>query len=60
VHVSFASTAADLHEVIALAAAGRLSIPIETFRFDNVESAYDKLRRGELLGRAVVVMSDHP
>jgi propanol-preferring alcohol dehydrogenase len=58
VHVSFASTAADLHEVIALAGAGRLPIPIETFRCD-VESAYDKLRRGELLGRAVVVMSDH-
>jgi alcohol dehydrogenase, propanol-preferring len=60
VYVSFASTAADVHEVIALAQAGRLSIPVETFPFAQVELAYDKLRRGDLLGRAVVVMSDQP
>jgi propanol-preferring alcohol dehydrogenase len=58
VYVSFASTAADVHEVVALARAGRLSIPVETFSFAEVELAYDKLRRGDVLGRAVVVMSD--
>ena len=60
VYVSFASTAADVHEVIALARAGRLTIPVETFPFAEVELAYDRLRRGELLGRAVVIMSDGP
>jgi propanol-preferring alcohol dehydrogenase len=59
VHVSFANTAADVHEVIALAVAGKLSIQVETFPFAQVELAYDKLRRGDLLGRAVVVVSDH-
>lgn len=48
------STIRDLQEVVALAEDGRLVNDTERFTFSEVPKAYQKLDRGELLGRAVV------
>lgn len=44
----------ELHDVIALAEAGRLKAEITTFPLERVEDAYRALHGGKLLGRAVV------
>lgn len=49
-------TIPDLQEVVALVESGRVRMTNETFAFADVERAYDRLRTGDLLGRAVVVM----
>jgi propanol-preferring alcohol dehydrogenase len=41
-------------EVLALAADGRIHAHIERFPLDRVAEAYDRLRRGDIEGRAVV------
>jgi propanol-preferring alcohol dehydrogenase len=46
----------DLREVVALAGSGAITLRSELFGFDRLEQAYDALRRGQLRGRAVVVM----
>lgn len=46
----------DLHEVVAMARSGAVKLRSELFGFDQLEHAYELLRRGELRGRAVVVM----
>lgn len=53
--VSLGSTRADLREVCELAAQDKLIIDLEQFAFDDVGAAYEKLRAGQLTGRAVVV-----
>ena len=50
-------TVAELAEVVALASAGAIHSEAEVFGFDDVLSAYGKLRSGDVLGRAVVVPS---
>ena len=45
---------AELHEVIELARAGKVSIEVEQFGFDDVAEAYARLQAGTLNGRAVV------
>lgn len=52
--ISMGSTRADLSAVCYLAAEGKLRIDLERFRFDDVQTAYDRLRKGQLSGRAVV------
>jgi propanol-preferring alcohol dehydrogenase len=52
--LSLGSTRKDLQEVCELAASGRLRIDIEKFKFDQIEEAYEKLRKGELHARAVI------
>lgn len=47
----------ELTEVVALAARGLLDVHIERFSLDNAMDAYNKLARGEIQGRAVVVPS---
>jgi alcohol dehydrogenase, propanol-preferring len=47
---------AELHEVIELARAGKVTIEVEQFAFDDVAAAYDLLQAGTLNGRAVVVL----
>ncbi len=49
-------TLADTHAVIALAEQGELSNPIQLFDFQepDISEAYEKLRRGQLNGRAVI------
>jgi alcohol dehydrogenase, propanol-preferring len=48
-------TLPELHEVVALARAGRLEIGVEQLRLDETIEGYRRLRRGEITGRAVVV-----
>jgi len=48
-------TISDTHEAIALAEAGLVRSEIEVFPMSRVAEAYEKLDRGELRGRAVVV-----
>lgn len=45
----------ELTEVLALAAEGRLHAKVERIPLDDVASAYERLARGEIEGRAVVV-----
>lgn len=54
VAISMGSTRADLMEICRLAERGRLKIDKELFAFGDVEVAYDRLRSGQLAGRAVV------
>ena len=54
VAISMGSTRADLMEIGALAEQGKLKIDKELFAFEDVELAYDRLRKGQLVGRAVV------
>jgi alcohol dehydrogenase, propanol-preferring len=49
------ATIAELHEVIALAQTGEVTVEVEQFAFDDVVTAYDRLRAGTLDGRAVVL-----
>lgn len=52
--ISLGSKRADLREVCDLAARGLLRIDVERFAFADVELAYERLRKGELAGRAVI------
>jgi S-(hydroxymethyl)glutathione dehydrogenase/alcohol dehydrogenase len=50
----------DMPEILALAAAGRISVtePISRrYRLDQADEAYRALGRGEIVGRAIVVMA---
>lgn len=57
--VSFSATywgtLPELGEVVALAAAGRLRAHVERVGLEDVADAYERLRRGEITGRAVAV-----
>jgi propanol-preferring alcohol dehydrogenase len=56
VFVPMGGTTADLHDVIALAEAGRLQIDVEPFGFDQVAEGYRRVEDGTVAGRAVVTM----
>ena len=45
----------ELAEVVTLAASGAIHSEGEVYALDHAVSAYDKLRQGDVLGRAVVV-----
>ena len=47
---------AELHEVIDLARAGKVTIEVEHFAFDDVAEVYARLQAGTLNGRAVVTV----
>jgi propanol-preferring alcohol dehydrogenase len=49
------ATIAELHEVVALARTGDVTIEVEQFAFEQVPDAYERLRAGTLGGRAVVL-----
>jgi propanol-preferring alcohol dehydrogenase len=53
--VPFWGTRAELAEVIALARAGRVTAHVETFPLARAHEAYDKLKKGALHGRGVIV-----
>ncbi len=53
--IPFWGTRAELAEVIALARAGRISAHVERFPLTRAQAAYDKMRAGQLIGRAVVL-----
>lgn len=50
-------SAVELREVLALAAAGRLRADVERFALGDVMTAYERMRAGALVGRAVIVPS---
>ncbi len=51
---SFTGTAQDLEEVFRLAASGIIQPHIEPHALDDAPGLFERLRRGELLGRAVI------
>jgi propanol-preferring alcohol dehydrogenase len=51
-------TTQDLHEVVALAERGSLRLDNELFAFEHLPLAYQRLRAGDLRGRAVVTLTD--
>jgi alcohol dehydrogenase, propanol-preferring len=53
--VPFWGTRAELAEVIALARGGRIHAHIDRFALADAKSAYDRLRAGQLKGRAVII-----
>lgn len=46
---------AELAEVVALAEAGRIEPQIERFRLDQIGEVYEKLEKGQIAGRAVII-----
>ncbi|PYE12419.1 propanol-preferring alcohol dehydrogenase [Williamsia limnetica] len=51
----FWGTRSDLWEVIDLARSGRLTVSVEIHSLEDASQAYERLARGEVLGRAVIV-----
>jgi propanol-preferring alcohol dehydrogenase len=57
VFVPMGGTTADLHDVVAMAEAGRLQIDVERFTFDQVIDGYQRVEDGTVAGRAVVTLA---
>ena len=55
VATSYWGTLPELMEIVELAQAGRIRMDVETFPLSRVSEAYDRLRRGQIRGRAVIV-----
>lgn len=55
VFIPHGGTMSDLEEVVTLVEQGHLVIPHELFPFEDVELAYQRLRAGDLTGRAIVL-----
>jgi propanol-preferring alcohol dehydrogenase len=55
VATSYWGTVTELIEIVALARAGRIRVDVEAFPLDKAPEVYERLRRGEIRGRAVVV-----
>jgi propanol-preferring alcohol dehydrogenase len=51
----YAGTLDDCHSVVGLAHAGLVKADVERVGFDGVLDAYDRMERGQLRGRAVLV-----
>lgn len=56
--VPFWGTRAELAEVIALARTGRIHAHVDRFPLTDAQRAYDRLRAGQLQGRAVIIPTD--
>jgi len=55
VSVSWWGNIRELREVIALVESGRLTpIPLEFWPLDKINDVYDRVKRGEVAGRAVL------
>jgi alcohol dehydrogenase, propanol-preferring len=54
--IALGGTTVDLHDVVALAEASRISIEVECFPFDQVVEAYAGVEAGTVHGRAVVTL----
>ena len=55
VHLPFWGTRAELAEVIALARHGRIRAHVDRFTLEDAQVAYQRLRAGQVKGRAVIV-----
>ncbi len=56
--VPFWGTRAELADVISLARAGRIRAHVDRFALTDAAMAYDRLRAGQLTGRAVIIPND--
>jgi D-arabinose 1-dehydrogenase-like Zn-dependent alcohol dehydrogenase len=45
-----------LHEALALAASGKVRVVTETYRLDEIGKAYERVEKGQVRFRAVVMM----
>ncbi len=54
VSTTYWGSAIELMEIVALASAGKIRAHVERFPLERVGEAYDRLRRGEVEGRAVI------
>jgi propanol-preferring alcohol dehydrogenase len=50
----------ELHEVVALAATGAIRVTTEMHGFDQIDTAYGRLRDGQVTGRAVIRVNEQP
>jgi propanol-preferring alcohol dehydrogenase len=55
VATSYWGTVTELIELVAMARAGKIHMEVETFPLAQAPLVYEKLRRGEIRGRAVIV-----
>jgi propanol-preferring alcohol dehydrogenase len=53
-HGSFWGSYTDLSEVTALAEQGKIHHTVKTIRFEQINESIDLLRKGEIVGRAVI------
>jgi propanol-preferring alcohol dehydrogenase len=60
IRASAVGTRQDLREVLALAASGKLRCATTTHPLEEVNSVLDRLRRGEISGRAVLTTNSPP
>jgi len=54
-HGSFWTNYSDLQEVLALAQQGKIQHSIKRIRFQDINENIEMLRRGDIIGRAVIV-----
>lgn len=54
VATSYWGTVTELIELVALARAGKIRLDVEVFPLEKAPEVYDRLRRGEIRGRAVI------
>jgi propanol-preferring alcohol dehydrogenase len=54
-HGSFWANYSDLQEVLALAQQGKIQHSIKRIRFADINETLEMLRRGDIIGRAVIV-----
>lgn len=55
VSIPYWGSEVELIEVIALARQGKINIEVETYPLDQALEVYDKMRKGQLKGRAVLI-----
>lgn len=55
VATSYWGTITELMELVSLARAGKIRMDVETFPLGQAPAVYERLRRGEIRGRAVIV-----
>jgi propanol-preferring alcohol dehydrogenase len=53
-HGSFWGNSNDLREIVALAQQGKIKHTLKTVRFDDINENLERLRDGDIIGRAVV------
>jgi propanol-preferring alcohol dehydrogenase len=51
---SAVGTRQETRELLALAAAGKLRCQVESWRLEDVNRVFERVQRGEILGRAVL------
>ena len=56
--LTYWGSAAELGEVIELARSGAIRAHVERFPLDRVDEAYERMRDGTLVGRAVICPHD--